>query len=166
MKVTHLVECELAAPPGAKIVFARYLDAYVPVLVDEAFDHPGKLSIMSRGYVQMTPPGAGRVDLLHRWLLGLTVNDGLVGDHINGDILDNRSSNLRALDASSSSANRRSTASSGHLGVERDPRTGRWRAAAHLGGKNYYLGTFDAVEEAAAVARAWRQRNLPGYVGR
>lgn len=137
---------------------------YVPVLVDDADGEGlGRLSIGSHGYVQMFR-GAGEVTLLHRHLLGLVVGDGLIGDHVDGNPLDCRRSNLRVVTASESSANVAARAGSGFRGVY--PNKGRWIARCKYHGKIVNLGTYDEPEVAAAVAHAWRLEHLPGYIDR
>jgi hypothetical protein len=35
-----------------------------------------------------------------------------------------------------------------------------------VGGRIYYLGTYDTPEKAARIAHLWRLANLPSYTGR
>lgn len=68
-------------------------------------------------------------------------------DHINGDRMDNRISNLRDVDHFTNMQNQRNGAinnKSGFLGVS--PCNGRWKAEIFVGGKKKYLGTFDTPE--------------------
>lgn len=148
-----------------KIRYATKGRKLVPVLLDD--DAPNvAMSIMSAGYVQITDPSDGtRPMLLHRWLLGLRSHDGRIGDHRNGDKLDNRRSNLRVVSPSESSANVSASGPSGYRGVYR-ARSGRWIARGKRDGRNVQLGTFDTIEQAACVATDWRRANLPGYVDR
>lgn len=134
------------------IVYARQGDLMVPVLVDDDFAHAGKLSIASHGYVQMTPPGAGKVQLLHRWLLGLQVGDRRIGDHINRDRLDNRQANLRAIDGSLSNANRPQAETAKNVYRMRN----RWQAKVKWRGERIALGTFATFEEGRAAVAAFR----------
>lgn len=96
---------------------------------------------------------------LHRELLGLTHGDGLEGDHIDGDPLNNRRSNLRVLPLGGNAQNRPSyrNTSSRYRGVTFAKDTGRWQA----GCADEYLGQYDTEEEAATVAREARLRMLP-----
>ena len=94
-----------------------------------------------------------RIVMLHRWLLGEP--PGVV-DHINGDTLDNRRSNIRVTDATGNARNVRSTRR--FKGVFWNKRAGRWEAAIGAGVRKtngrrakLYLGLFD-TEEAAARA--------------
>jgi hypothetical protein len=135
------------------------------VRLDDDVELPGRLSIGSHGYAQLT---GVRLDvvLLHRWLLGiLDAGPAVLGDHINGDRLDCRRSNLRVVTPAESSANVRGRAASGYRGVY-STSGGRYYAAAKQGGRIIRLGVVDDPVEAAEVADAWRQEHLPGYVRR
>lgn len=120
-----------------------------------------RLSVASHGYVQLSVPG-NRVALLHRWILGLVKGDGLIGDHVNGNPLDNRRSNLRIVHASGSSQNVSGRGASRFRGVY--PTGARWEAKVKFKGHLYYLGTYSTEEEAAAVADAKRRELMPFYV--
>jgi hypothetical protein len=138
----------------------------VPVLMDSEYITRlagRKLSIGSHGYAQMFEEK--RVILVHRWVLGLCKGDGLIGDHKNGNRLDNRRSNLRIVDASGSSQNVSGRGRSRFRGVHR-ARSGRWTARTKFQGQTHYLGTYDTEEEAAAVAAAKRIELMPFYVVR
>lgn len=84
---------------------------------------------------------------LHQYLLGAK---GI--DHINGNALDNRKSNLRVVAPRANSLNRIKLDprnKSGYRGVSRHPLSGRWVANGWLNFKQYYLGCFDTPEEAS-----------------
>jgi hypothetical protein len=92
----------------------------------------------------------GRPWRLHRAVLGVS-GDALV-DHINGDTLDCRRSNLRVATSAQNAWNqrRRSTNSSGFKGVDLDRRRGKWRARVRVGdGRRIALGYFESAEAAA-----------------
>jgi hypothetical protein len=74
-------------------------------------------------------------------------------DHINGIRDDNRLSNLRLAASSENKQNAglRSDNKSGLTGVTWVPTRGKWRADIHLSRKQYCLGFFDTVDEAAAA---------------
>lgn len=124
-----------------------------------------KLSIGSHGYAQLCVPD-GRVTLLHRWLLGLKVGDKRIGDHINGDPLDCRRSNLRILNAVASRCNTRGWGSTGYRGVYRARHGKPFIAKAQVAGKLTIIGRFDTAEEADNAVHAWRVANMPAYVER
>jgi hypothetical protein len=84
---------------------------------------------------------------LHRFVMGLK-DPNLVIDHINGDTLDNRKCNLRVITRSENNKNmrKRINNTSGFQGVFL--KDGLWAAKIELGGKVYYLGSFDSKEHA------------------
>jgi hypothetical protein len=76
--------------------------------------------------------------------------DGQI-DHINGDKLDNRISNLRVATTSQNKQNMRKARSdsrSGLIGATWYSKYGKWRAAIQVDGKKRHLGYFDTAEEA------------------
>mgnify|MGYP002412235372 FL=1 len=92
--------------------------------------------------------GSWRKLLLHRLLM--VPEAGLVVDHIDGNGLDNRRSNLRTCSNAENSRNRRKAkggTSSSFKGVARF-RNG-WQAQIIVDGKNLYLGRYQDEHEAA-----------------
>ncbi len=96
--------------------------------------------------------------------------DGFYTDHINGDKLDNRRSNLRACNKSENAMNVgiRKDNSSGYRGVYRThPKANSkpWQAEIKKDGKRIYLGYFD---EAIDAAKAYNNaaKNLHGEFAR
>ena len=92
---------------------------------------------------------------LHRVVLGLTSDDPVRVDHKNGDVLDNRRSNLRLADAAQNGWNRprpNRNNTSGIPGVSRNRRG--WMAYIDVRRKRHHLGTFPTVEEAADARQA------------
>jgi hypothetical protein len=105
----------------------------------------------------------GAETTMHRLILGLIPGDGIEGDHINRDRLDNRRSNLRIVPKGvqvQNSPSRRG-ASSQYRGVSWHKDSGKWQAEVNAIGARTYLGLFDTEEEAAIVAREARLRMLP-----
>jgi hypothetical protein len=102
---------------------------------------------------------------LHRTLLGLRPGDGLDGDHINRDRLDNRRSNLRILPhkgrANAQNSPSFAGSSSQYRGVYWNRRKKKWAAQMQMGGKTTYLGLFTNETEAADAARVARLRLMP-----
>lgn len=89
----------------------------------------------------------GKVTSLHRFILDAPEN--LVVDHINGDTLDNRRSNLRLATKSQNQWNRtvrQRNNTSGFTGVRWDKERGKWKAYARKYGKEIYLGRYDNFE--------------------
>lgn len=92
-------------------------------------------------------PNTPRITLLHRFLLQASV--GVFVDHINGDGLDNRRSNLRLCTCRQNAYNTGSRvgSSSRFKGVYLKGR--RWKAQIRSETGVICLGTFDAEEDAA-----------------
>jgi len=87
---------------------------------------------------------------LHRELLATP--SGLVTDHVNGDRLDNRRSNLRAATVSQNNANSRDRKrKSKYRGVYWHARAAKWCAQISVGGQVKHLGLFKNPEAAAAA---------------
>ena len=87
---------------------------------------------------------------MSRVIFGASAGDPIV-DHIDGDGLNNRRSNLRFATGYQNRVNvrRRKTGSSGFRGVVPAKRFGAWRAQIGCKGKGYSLGVFDSPEDAA-----------------
>lgn len=86
----------------------------------------------------------------------------LVADHINGNGLDNRRANLRALTPEENTRVRKKNpgSSSRYRGVS--ARNGKWFAYIRAGGKQVSLGLFDDEAE-AAQARSAAEVKFYGY---
>lgn len=89
---------------------------------------------------------------LHRFILGVTDPTILV-DHINGNTLDNRRSNLRTCTRKQNNQNRRADVlnQSGFRGVCFDKRAKKWKAEISSDSKRMFLGHFENPEDAAAA---------------
>ncbi|WP_170208817.1 HNH endonuclease [Micromonospora pisi] len=105
----------------------------------------------------------GRVQVVHRWVLGLAAGDGMIGDHRSGNRLDNRRSNLRVVNPSGSSQNVAGRGKSKYRGVH-PTRSGRWIARVKFRGKTYMCGTYDSEQTAAEAADIKRRELMPFYV--
>ena len=96
--------------------------------------------------------GINRTILMHRVILDAP--PGMQVDHVNGDGLDNRRSNLRLCSASENSHNarkRRGVTSSQFKGVTWRKDSQKWRARIRSNHRLILIGQFD-TEEAAALA--------------
>lgn len=87
-------------------------------------------------------------------------------DHIDGDRLNNRPSNLRPATDQQNAGNvlrsfRHNT--SGFRGVSRNSKTGKWHAQIKLFGKQTYLGRFDTPEEAARCYDAAARKHFGAF---
>lgn len=85
---------------------------------------------------------------MHRLVIDAPM--GYMVDHINGDTLDNRKSNLRLC---TNSQNQQNTASRGgsskYKGVSFLKKRNKWVAAFQFDGKRHYCGMWDSEEDAA-----------------
>lgn len=86
-------------------------------------------------------------------------------DHINGDQLDNRWSNLRYASHAQNGHNTglRRNNTSGIKGVSFDTKRGRWVAMITENGKQRSLGRYETMEEAVAVRRAAEEAYQGAY---
>ena len=108
-----------------------------------------------RGYAARNKPKPERgLIFMHREILELP--EGLQGDHINGDKIDNRRCNLRPATDAENHRNRplRADNSSGFKGVRRRSDCNRWVAEISVGGRYLYLGLFESAVEAARAYNA------------
>ena len=104
-----------------------------------------------KGYASARVQGRTRI-YLHRLILDAP--DDMEVDHINGDPLDNRRSNLRLVTHSQNMQNRHN---SRYLrGVSLLP-SGRYVARVWTDGKPLHLGVFDTTALAVQAARAGRR---------
>lgn len=125
---------------------------YVTVVDDSDFEALSRyrwkvLKVKGKVYASRTSGNA--TVLMHKALTGYERTD-----HIDGDGLNNRRSNLRPATQRQNVHNSRPRAgtSSRFVGVRLQRRTGRWEAYIKTDGKYKQLGTFE-TEEAAARAR-------------
>ncbi len=91
----------------------------------------------------------GRTIRMHR--LVMNAPEGMEIDHINGDGLDNRKSNLRCCTHAENihNAKMRKDNTSGYFGVKRNGKN--WCAVIHINMKKINLGTYKTKEEAAVA---------------
>lgn len=94
---------------------------------------------------------AARYLTMHRVIFGK--REGMMIDHIDGNKLDNRRSNLRFATPAQNQFNRGvgKKNTSGFKGVSFHKASGKWVANIRYGGKKNYLGQFDTNELAAAA---------------
>lgn len=124
-------------------------------LVDDGdFDlvsrHTWTLSECPAGYPCAIATIDGRQVRMHRLLTG--AETGADVDHINGDRLDNRRSNLRVVTHAANLWNSVfPLGQSGFRGVCLTRNGKRWRAQIRHNGRELHLGTFDSPCEAASA---------------
>lgn len=105
---------------------------------------------------------------LHRFLLNIHLFNGrsLVGDHINGDSLDNRIDNLRICSSQENGQNKkgRRGGSSRYKGVVKMKDRGeKWQAYIRTGGRKKHIGTFDSELDAAKAYDVFAVRHFGEY---
>jgi len=92
---------------------------------------------------------------LHRFLLGEP--PGMDVDHINGNTLDNRLENLRAISHAENTRNRKGPRRGSRSGVKGVSWSGGvWRVQARTPLGVRLLAEFKSIEDAGFLARAWR----------
>lgn len=99
-------------------------------------------------------------EFLHRLIMDAP--KGAEVDHIDGNGLNNKRSNLRIVTNSENQYNRRHKRKypkSGVPGVYWFPPTSKWKAQVILNGKDVHLGYFDNVREAAEVVRRFKEKH-------
>lgn len=100
---------------------------------------------------------------LHRLITG--ANKGELVDHINGNGLDNRRSNLRVCGYEGNARNSRvkSTNTSGFPGVSYRKDRGKWRSYITIDGKQNNLGMYKTYEEAKLASIKGREKYYKEY---
>ena len=129
---------------------------YWDLIIDEDRKHiltEKKWRVSSRGYVIHSHRVGKKVETirLHRLLLGVT-DPSIIIDHINGNKLDNRVSNLRIVTTSQNAMNQKKTklkTSSRYKGVSKCTDRDRWICMIKVGTKTINLGRFKTELEAA-----------------
>jgi len=98
---------------------------------------------------------SGKTRYLHQLLLNIDSGNQLEVDHINGNPLDNRKSNLRECTHSSNMKNISSRRSkTGYIGVYPEKNSSKYVARIQSDNKPIHVGTFDSIEEAAKARDA------------
>jgi hypothetical protein len=98
------------------------------------------------GFRYEGPRDARKGIYLHRFILDAPA--GVLVDHVNGDGLDCRRSNLRLCDATGNARNRRSNGSAKGYYVTRH---GRFAVRLKVGNRQKYIGTFEREDDALAA---------------
>lgn len=99
---------------------------------------------------------------MHRLIVGCEFGDGTIVDHINGDKLDNRKSNLRRVSPAENAQNRHAvTGTIPYAGVTKERRLRRFRAQTIVNGRPVHLGYHDTAEAAARAVVDYRATHAP-----
>ena len=132
----------------------------------EINDRPWQLS--SRGYAIRSEAGTiGRgAEILHRTVYERhngPIPDGMEIDHIDRNRLNNVPTNLRAVTHSQNRANSkiRSDNTSGFVGVKWYPKNRKWGACICVKGKEFFLGLFANIREAADAVNHAYAKHFP-----
>ncbi len=124
------------------------------IVDDEDFERCSQFRwyLNSHGYVmrEIRRSGARTIQYLSRFVMNAPV--GVLVDHKEGDLLDNRKSQLRFCTKSQNMCNRgkNKNNTSGHKGVTWDKSRSKWRAQIEVNGKGISLGYFTDVTSASA----------------
>jgi hypothetical protein len=117
-------------------------------------DEDTPLSITEKRW-RLSPDGyvrTGAMNIsLHREIMGLRGFDGAYVDHVNGNRLDNRKSNLRLCNSTENSFNKSITSrnKTGYKGVSPYPSRGAFRVVISANRRYYHIGYFYCPLEAA-----------------
>lgn len=123
----------------------------VTIVDDEDYDTLTryKWHLSKKGYAAHSLTGGGTI-YLHRLILGNLTNKQIC-DHINGNPLDNRKTNLRLCTRAENSRNHKPRVDNktGYNGVSGPYASKKWRAQVHFEGKRLHLGYYSTPEAAA-----------------
>lgn len=135
------------------ILYDRYNNERARALIDlddidRCRDHRWSFKNDS-GYVT----NVRQLGYLHRYIMNAS-NDVVV-DHINGNKLDNRKSNLRVCTMAENRFNNKTyiTNNSGYPGVSWHKKSNKWRARIQVHGRQIYLGVFESLDDAIHARR-------------
>ena len=172
--VRHGVTWKPGTPPGSPIEVNADLatvrlsngsDCVIDA-IDVPLVSPYRWHRGAGGYAQAsTRDGSDRKVWMHRVILGIADQSAAViqGDHIDGDRLNNRRSNLRAVTPAQNAQNAVRPNRRQWRGVTQDKRTGRWKAMVTVNRKIISGGWFSTPEEAREVAIGLRAKYLTHY---
>jgi hypothetical protein len=113
-----------------------------------------KIISKNKEYLQCSDIGT-----LHRFIL--EAKNNTIVDHINGDGLDNRKSNLRYSDAKKNGQNKKKRTNTQSLYIGVCKHGSNWRAYVTHDHKVHNIGTFDSAEKAAKARDQYIIQNFP-----
>lgn len=122
--------------------------------LEDALKYVGQsLHVNANGYLRHIPCWKGTREYVHREIMGAGADDYV--DHINGNRLDNRRSNLRICTQAENMRNqtKRSDNKSGVTGVHYCNTRKRWISQIKANGKNLVLGRFLDFQDAVSARR-------------
>ena len=90
---------------------------------------------------------------LHRLITNCP--EGMLVDHINGNVFDNRKSNLRICNAMQNGMNRKLSIknTSGYTGVSWNKKSQKWESTIKANRKRLYLGNYENIEDAVKARK-------------
>lgn len=137
---------------GTKIVKVDLED------VERLSKHSWCIGMIKDNYFKINANINSKIVSIHRFIMNCP--EDMVVDHINGDTLDNRKSNLRICTQQENSLNRHGHIfnTSGYRNVSFHKMTGRWQVSCVKNYKRYYGGLYDTVEEANQKAEELRKQ--------
>lgn len=114
-------------------------------------------------YTNKFEDGKRKAIALHNYIMDPLKRETV--DHINGDTLDNRKSNLRVVTRSENMQNRKISINntSGFPGVTFNKRRNKWFVQLVSKGKRYSGGYFTDIEDAKKASALLRQQHLSHY---
>lgn len=140
--------------------------AYALVSPQDAWARQYRWNFVGKGYLCRRLPMVngvpGKTIYLHREILGLTVGDGLEGDHKNRNKLDCRQGNLRVVTPAQNNQNLSSHAgsTSRYRNVSWSTFYDKWIVQVQVAGRKHFVGRFDDEDEAGAAAQAFRLAHM------
>lgn len=135
---------------------------YTAIVDDEDYERVSQYNwYYQRGAIRTyaAQQGRGNRITLPRFLMGID-NPRIKCAYVNGDVFDNRKSNLKIMTAAEIAAKTgkcKAATSSQYKGVFWDKRRGKWCAAIEYHRKKFHLGYFDSEVRAALVYDAAAQ---------
>jgi hypothetical protein len=126
--------------------------------------HASKATKMNSFYINtnLKVSGKHKIISLHRFLTNAP--DGYVVDHIDGNPLNNRRSNLRVCRQAENVQNThriRSDNTSGFKGVSWSKEKRKWHAYVKVNGKRKHIGYFNDLEVASKAVAMARSKLMP-----
>lgn len=123
-----------------------------------------KWRMVSKRYA-MTDVNKKKVFMHHKLI---DVPEGMVVDHINGNGLDNRRSNLRCCTQADNTKNQklRSTNKTGYTGVQWVESRGRWYVYIMVSYKNIFLGSYDNINDAIEARKIAEEKYFGEFARR
>lgn len=119
----------------------------------------GKGKLYARGYIKDEHGKSHRIDM-HRYLTSCP--KGMIVDHLDGYVLNNRDDNLRVCTHTANNQNAaiRNDNTTGFIGVSRTS-NGKYKATICVNRKNKHIGTFATTEEASDAYQREKQLSHP-----